>query len=88
MQEVVSKKDQPRLRVSPEKFEPQLDFVPAAALAAAFQQSETFARTRELLDTPFDKRSSHPAALLKSKYVAHFLCACTRNTPVVGGHIV
>lgn len=64
----MSKKDQPLLREDRAKFEPQLDHVPAAAFAAAFKSSELFAQTRALLDTPFDKSKSHPAALMKSKY--------------------
>jgi hypothetical protein len=67
LQEIVSKTDQPVLRQHPEKFEPQLSFVSAAALAAAFAHSHIFARTRALLDTPFDKSTSHPASLMKSK---------------------
>jgi hypothetical protein len=72
VQEIVSKKDQPALRAHREMFEPQLTFVPASALAAAFAHSNIFARTQELLDTPFDKSSSHPAALMKAKCALPF----------------
>lgn len=68
LQELVSKKDQPTLRVDPEKFESHLDFVHAAAFSAAFKRSEIFRGTRALLDKPFDKREGHPAALMTSTY--------------------
>ena len=68
MQELVSKKDQATLRTDPNKFEPQLDFVPAPALAAAFERSGVYKDTRARLDTPFDKSKSHPGALMKSKF--------------------
>lgn len=64
----MSKKDQPALRTDRDAFEPQLDYVPAAALAAAFKRSPLFAETRAILDKPFDRERSHPAALLKSKF--------------------
>lgn len=68
MQEVVSKKDQPLLRLHVDRFEPQLEFVHPAALATAFTQSRMLRRTLDLQATPFDKSTSHPAALLKSMY--------------------
>ena len=68
VQELVSKKDQAPLRMDRGRFEPQLDFVPAPAFAAAFEKSSVFRETRAVLDTPFDKSKAHPAALCKSKY--------------------
>lgn len=68
VQELVSKKDQPALRADRSKFEPQADFVPAAAFAAAFKRSSVYSDTRAILDKPFNKARSHPAALLKSQY--------------------
>ena len=68
VQELVSKKDQPAIRVDRRKFEPQQDFVPAAAFAAAFKRSDVFRQTRALLDTPFDKDRAHPGALMTSKF--------------------
>lgn len=68
LQELVSKKDQPKLRADRSKFEPQVDFVPASAFAAAFKRSTIFADMRAILDKPFDKARSHPAALMKSMY--------------------
>ena len=70
LQELASQKDQPALRTNRDAFEPQLDFVPAPALAAAFEQSDVFAHTRRTLDVPFDKTKSHPGALMKSKCAA------------------
>ena len=64
----MSKKDQPALRADRSKFEPQVDFVPAAAFAAAFQRSTLFGETKAILDKPFDKTHSHPASLMKSMY--------------------
>lgn len=64
----MSQKDQAVLRQDRSLFEPQLDFVPAAAFAAAFKESAQFRETRARLDVPFDKKRSHPAALLQSKF--------------------
>lgn len=68
LQELVSKKDQPFIRVDRSKFEPQLGFVPAAAFAAKFKSSDMFNQTRMILDKPFEKARGHPAALMKSKF--------------------
>lgn len=68
LQEIVSPKDQPGLRTDRSKFEPSVDFVPASAFAARFKASDIFARTRAILDTPYDRSTAHPAALLKSRY--------------------
>ena len=79
VQELASEKDQPALRTHRRRFEPQLDFVPVPALAAAFEKSSVFAVTRQRLDTPYDKSKSHPAALMKSK------CAATWSPLLVCG---
>jgi hypothetical protein len=67
-QELVSRKDQPALRAEPARFEPQLDFVHASALAAAFKRSDIHAAVREELGKPYGRARCHPAALMKSKY--------------------
>jgi hypothetical protein len=64
----VSRKDQPLLRTAPAKFEPQLDFVPASALATAFKRSPTHAAATARLAEPLDAERGHPAALLRAKY--------------------
>jgi hypothetical protein len=67
----VSRKDQPALRAEPARFEPQLDFVPASALAAAFKRSDIHAAACEELAKPYDRARCHPAALMKSKCGLH-----------------
>ena len=68
VQELASKKDQPVLRKDKNKFEPHLDFVTPAALAAAFQRSEIFGSTRRELDAPHDREASHPGSLMKAQF--------------------
>jgi hypothetical protein len=67
-QELASAKDQPALRAHRDKFEPHLDVVPPAALAAAFARSVVFAETRARLDAPYEKTRSHPASLAMARY--------------------
>jgi hypothetical protein len=68
LQELVSRKDQAQLRVDAAKFEPQLEFVHAAAFAAAFKRSETFQHTRAILDHAFEPEGGHPASLMRSRF--------------------
>jgi hypothetical protein len=70
VQELVSEKDQPPVRTSRRAFEPQLDFVPAPAFAAAFERSDIFCSMRAALDAPVDKTKAHPGALMTSTYGA------------------
>jgi hypothetical protein len=51
-----------------QKFEPQLDFVPASALATAFKRSPTHAAATARLAEALDAERGHPAALLRAKY--------------------
>ncbi|XP_073289703.1 ABC transporter G family member 32-like [Primulina huaijiensis] len=65
LQEVVSKKDQ-------EQYWARLDlpyrYIPVVRFAEAFLQFNIGKNLSEELDTPFDKRYSHPAALSTSRY--------------------
>ena len=68
LQELASSKDQPALRTNKDAFEPHIDVVPPAALAAAFERSDIFQKTRGELDEPYDREASHSGSLMKAKY--------------------
>ncbi|CAM6100115.1 unnamed protein product [Calypogeia fissa] len=76
LQEVTSVKDQEQYWAGDKPYE----YVPVATLAAAFQEFEVGKNLTRYLETPFDKSSSHPAALERERYSVsrwELLKACT-----------
>ncbi|KAH9609117.1 hypothetical protein KSS87_004483 [Heliosperma pusillum] len=67
LQEVTSKKDQGQYWVR--KDDPHC-YITAREFAEAFQSFHVGKKLGDELNTPFDKRQSHPAALAKGKYGA------------------